>query len=883
MFGFVNIQRVPAAILAAGVALLSIASASSAAVPEAAIALTREAIAESPDLLAAFETSLETDVDTALADLWKGRNPLIYRYYFGHLAGERRYTATHAYFDRWERIPDLFKLNTDPWPNGMIDGAVAFAQALVDRLPNDAASHCALGYTLLERGAYAEADDAFLEALKIDRKLAEARNGRGLAILRRSKQGARGMALVQEAFTMDSEYADAVYSLGMGHIALRTLDVGRWFEEVVKRRPDHPDAWFKLGAFHEAGLIIEKDPNLPKAAEAYQTQVDVNPDHAKAWFQLGSVLLKSGSPGEAISMWERLMAERPRFRQDYLPLLLEAYQKLGFAHKAEQVADEYISGLDDETRHHFKNLSLIATPEEQREYEALDRFDRLVFARKFWQKRDPTPATPENERRIEHYRRVIYAIQNYSESKEPWDRRGEVYIRYGEPRHKSRSDNVRFEYTGDVVRTKERLLQGLPISARREILELITSWRASSQDINEERGDAFDFQGMDFELNQTRGQDNTFGARNSDQTQLSATPATMRDRQDVATIRGFPLYPIEGSRPWEYWIYPQVDGGIEVVFQAISVGAPFDYPIPPQDRGRGNDLLWVQRSPESVVISAVNNQSEAFLDETATLDLWLDQADFLADGKRTRLEIYFAVPMEELVPVKLDTGRLQRGIAVFDTTWRVKYQVVDTVRYVKSDLASGFVISESAIDLPPGEYILGSQVRDLGSGGYGSQFKRLDIEPYVLGELGMSDIEVATEIFEDYDEAYKSGLGVIPNPTHIFSSERSMHLYYEIYNLLKNEFGQTLYRVTYHIEPLEEKKKFFGRVLRSIGKVVKEERKETVTISTEQAGYREDQSEYLELDVTKSQDGEFRLTLSVTDLVADQTVSKQTKFRVVRQ
>ena len=110
-----------------------------------------------------------------------------------------------------------------------------------------------------------------------------------------------------------------------------------------------------------------------------------------------------------------------------------------------------------------------------------------------------------------------------------------------------------------------------------------------------------------------------------------------------------------------------------------------------------------------------------------------------------------------------------------------------------------------------------------------------------------------------------------------------MHLYYEIYNLLKNEFGQTLYRVTYHIEPLEEKKKFFGRVLRSIGKVVKEERKETVTISTEQAGYREDQSEYLELDVTKSQDGEFRLTLSVTDLVADQTVSKQTKFRVVRQ
>lgn len=856
---------------------------SPAAVPEGAIALTREAIAESPDSLAAFEAGLVSDVDTAVAEVWKARNPLIYRYYFGHLAGERRYTATHAYFDRWSRIPDLFKLNSDPWPDQTLDGAVAFARALVEQLPGDALVFCALGYTLLERGTYEEADDAFLEALKIDRKLAEARNGRGLAITRQSKQGARGMGLIQEAFTMDPDYADAVYSLGISHIALRTLDIGRWFEEVVKRRPDHPDAWFKLGAFHEAGLIIEKDPNLIKAAEAYQKQVDVNLDHGKAWFQLGSVLLQSGSPGEAISMWERLMEERPSFRQDYLPLLLEAYQKSGFARKAETVADDYIAGLDEDVRGLFKNLSLIATPEERTEYEALDRFDRLIFARKFWQKRDPTPATQENERRIEHYRRVIYAIQNYSDAKDPWDRRGEVYIRYGEPRHKSRSDNVRFEFTGDVVQTKERLLRGLPTSARREIIELITSWRASSQDINEERGDAFDFQGIDFELNQTRSQDNVFGARNTDQTRLSATPATMRDRQEVETIRGFPLFPIEGSRPWEYWIYPQVNGGIEVVFQAISVGAPFEYPIPPQGRGRGNDLLWVQRSPESVVASATKDQADLFKDEQATLDLWLDQADFLADGKRTRLELYFAVPMDNLVPVLVDTGRLQRGLAVFDTTWRVKYQEVDTIRYVKSEMASGFVISQSAIELPPGEYILGSQFRDMGSGGYGSKFKRVSVEPYVLGQFSMSDIEVATEIFEDYDEVLKSGLGVIPNPTHIFSAEKSMHVYYEVYNLTKNEFGQTLYRVTYQVEPLEEKRKFFGKVLRSIGKVVKEERKETVMISTEQTGYREDQNEFLELDVSKSEPGEFRLTLTIVDLVADQTISKLTNFRVVTQ
>ena len=315
----------------------------------------------------------------------------------------------------------------------------------------------------------------------------------------------------------------------------------------------------------------------------------------------------------------------------------------------------------------------------------------------------------------------------------------------------------------------------------------------------------------------------------------------------------------------------------------MGASAPFDFPIPPQDRGRGNDLLWVQRSPENVVASAVKEQSEVFQDEAATIDLWFDHADFLGDGKRSRLELYFAVPLDGLVTIKADTGRLQRGLAVFDTTWRVKYQVIDTIRYTKPEQPGGYVISESAIELLPGEYILGSQFRDVGSGGYGSQFRRVSVEPYGVGDLAMSDIEVATEIFEDYDEAFKSGLGVIPNPTHIFTNKKPMHIYYEVYNLTKDEYGQSHYRVDYHVEPLEKKRKFFGQVLRSIGKVIKEERKETVTISTEQAGYSEDQNEYLELDVSKSQAGEYRLTVSLSDLVSNETVSKDTKFRIVRE
>lgn len=139
-----------------------------------------------------------------------------------------------------------------------------------------------------------------------------------------------------------------------------------------------------------------------------------------------------------------------------------------------------------------------------------------------------------------------------------------------------------------------------------------------------------DFESIEYEgANPTRGFDPSGGL--------------VRDRQDV-TVRGYPLFPVDNNRPWEYWIYPSVGDGIEVVFLALNVGAPMDFPIPPQGRGRGNDIVWRQRSPENVVASATKRQSEAFVDQTATLDIWMEEADFLRDGKRSRFEVYFGVP-----------------------------------------------------------------------------------------------------------------------------------------------------------------------------------------------------------------------------------------------
>ncbi len=61
--------------------------------------------------------------------------------------------------------------------------------------------------------------------------------------------------------------------------------------------------------------------------------------------------------------------------------------------------------------------------------------ERVKFIEQFWLRRDPTPGTPENEFKQEHYRRIAYANQRFSTATTPgWKTdRGRIYITYGPP------------------------------------------------------------------------------------------------------------------------------------------------------------------------------------------------------------------------------------------------------------------------------------------------------------------------------------------------------------------------------------------------------------------------------------------------------------------
>jgi GWxTD domain-containing protein len=60
--------------------------------------------------------------------------------------------------------------------------------------------------------------------------------------------------------------------------------------------------------------------------------------------------------------------------------------------------------------------------------------EKQHFIEQFWLRRDPTPGTPKNEFKEEHYRRIAYANSHFATSRPGWQTdRGHIYILYGPP------------------------------------------------------------------------------------------------------------------------------------------------------------------------------------------------------------------------------------------------------------------------------------------------------------------------------------------------------------------------------------------------------------------------------------------------------------------
>ncbi|HKS71914.1 MAG TPA: GWxTD domain-containing protein [Terriglobales bacterium] len=94
----------------------------------------------------------------------------------------------------------------------------------------------------------------------------------------------------------------------------------------------------------------------------------------------------------------------------------------------QELSKTYKKWLDEDVR-------WIITDQERAAFKQLSNDEeRDAFIEAFWQRRDPTPDTPENEYKEEHYQRMAYANEHFAAGIPGWKTdRGRIYIMYGKP------------------------------------------------------------------------------------------------------------------------------------------------------------------------------------------------------------------------------------------------------------------------------------------------------------------------------------------------------------------------------------------------------------------------------------------------------------------
>jgi len=130
----------------------------------------------------------------------------------------------------------------------------------------------------------------------------------------------------------------------------------------------------------------------------------------------------TADPSAAASSQEKAAPEADPLKRP----LTEKQKKQNSKSLKIELSKTYKKWLDEDVR-------WIITDEEQKAFKLLSNDEeRDQFIEAFWQRRDPTPDTIENEFKEEHYRRMAYANEHFAAGIPGWKTdRGRIYVMYG--------------------------------------------------------------------------------------------------------------------------------------------------------------------------------------------------------------------------------------------------------------------------------------------------------------------------------------------------------------------------------------------------------------------------------------------------------------------
>ena len=440
---------------------------------------------------------------------------------------------------------------------------------------------------------------------------------------------------------------------------------------------------------------------------------------------------------------------------------------------------------------------------------------------------------------MEHYRRVWRSKHDYGVAKSPWDKRGEVYIRYGDPLHKMSSSNPNFKQPRGIDNIRERMKNSI------------------------------------------------YGFNPPTRSGLPVFPLPTEDPTKPAESV---MDPRVSRVHWEAWLYPDIENGIEVTFVDRVGGGLYEFATPPMTDNLDLQSSISQYAPQEVVALAAQATPERFVysEELLPLEFFYSIAQFKAEGGNTLADVYFGLPTADLSFVwndSLYTAEVELGFVVHDQNWeqlgRVRDHATLTSPTPVTKQRGAVHLDKKSVTIGPGRYLIAVQAKDLRTGRVQAYRDTLHAPVFDSTKLAMSSLVLAASI----DSARrgtkyeKNGLSVVPMPSRAFRRDQEVNVYFEIYNLGEDKFGRTEYQVDYTVRTARDASGLIG----AVGKFLSGSgHDEGVGVSSVIEGLKRSVHQHFSLDTSTLDDGAHVFEISVTDRNSGQTAYRSVPFYISR-
>jgi GWxTD domain-containing protein len=499
------------------------------------------------------------------------------------------------------------------------------------------------------------------------------------------------------------------------------------------------------------------------------------------------------------------------------------------------------------------DLGLVLTPQEQREYRALDAVGKRNYWGTYWRARDPYPRTPVNERLLEHFIRVAYARLEFGQDAWPWDARGDAYVRYGEPDYRSaRGKPVAWNLVdGDPgwIRQKRKHEESMGLPSNLSSTSPFES-------------DAWD---------PPPGVEKWMVVALADSIQLemrmpppgTSPPSLMEIWEMASTEASKRGMSSSAAATRERWVY--LNRGIDLNFE--------DY--------THNGKYTVTGDRSRAVVEEMEKKQPSLSEEEDRID-FIDPMDLVVTFKgsegNTAMEYAFALLPDEFGSFRSVTGvyaTLDVTVELFTEEWEEATRLEERSRRLQTIpqvtiRGIPLFVDASRLEAPPGSYRLNTLLMDPVSGRRATVEELLELPDFSGDELMVSDILPAAlirEVEADREGRFiRNGLEVLPLPGRVIQTDQPLFIYYEIYNLAKDAIGATQYDVAYSIAEAPEDMGLTTRLFQGLRSLVGRRRQRAVLTSTvSRSGIFNDESAYLEIDLGDLPADTYWLELKVTD------------------